>query len=333
MEKREKILVIRFSSIGDIVLTTPIIRCLKKQKPNVEIHFLVKKSFLPVVENNPYIDNIHVYTGSFFKTLKELKEEHLSHIVDLQNNIRSNRLKFRLGVPLTTVNKINFKKWLMVAFKINVLPSKHIVERYFDAVKPLGVYNDNEGLDFFVPSEAEKCLDLLPSAFSGGYLTFIVGAAHNTKQIPVEKAVEILNTASKPVILLGGTADIDRAVLIEKQLNVPVLNLTGKTSLSETAVYLKKSKVAITPDTGSMHIASALYRPVISLWGNTIPEFGMYPYMPKKPEISYISEVKLTCRPCTKIGYRKCPRGHFRCMLDQDVDAIVKMIDNFWNLQ
>ncbi len=146
----KKILIIRFSSIGDIVLTTPLIRCVKKQL-NCELHYLTKKQFSSILENNPYIDKLYTYSNNLNALIPELKSENYDYIIDLHNNIRSHLVKFRLFKAGSNVNKLNLKKWLLVRFKVNLLPKIHIVERYFNAAKKLKVTNDGQGLDYFIP--------------------------------------------------------------------------------------------------------------------------------------------------------------------------------------
>jgi ADP-heptose:LPS heptosyltransferase len=334
MNPKKKVLFIRFSSIGDIVLTTPLLRSLKEQQPETEVHFLVKKQFRGVVENNPNIDKIHEYHGNFREMLKQLRTENFTFVADLQNNIRSNRIRRRLGVTYAKVNKINVRKWIYVAFKIDKLPRKHIVEQYFDTLRAFNIKNDNKGLDFYSEPDANDICKQIPEFAKNGYLVAVTGAAHFTKQIPPDLFVEILNKANKPVIFTGGTSDAPKANEIIKKLNVPAFNACGICSIGQSAEIIKMAKVVITPDTGAMHIASAFYRPTVSLWGNTVPEFGMYSYMPQNQSLYHIAEVKgLKCRPCTKIGYKHCPKKHFKCMNNQNVSEIVEKITQFWSLE
>jgi len=326
-----KLLFIRFSSIGDIVLVSPLLRCIREQKPDTKIHFLVKKKFSPVIQYNPHIETIHEYDNDFSSTLNELKSEKFDYIIDLQNNLRSFRFKRNLNVKKSfTVNKINFRKWLYVNLKINILPQKSIVDRYFDTLKYFKIENDNRGLEFFTSPDSTEILEKIPSEIKNNYLVAVIGAAHFTKQIPENIYIEILNKSNIPVILTGGSTDIEKSKQIAENLTVPYFNATGICTLGETAEIIKNSKVVITPDTGSMHIAAAFTKPIVSLWGNTVPQFGMYPYMPNYENLYYIAEVKdLRCRPCSKIGYKKCPKKHFRCMNNQDIDGIVEKIKNF----
>ena len=325
---RQKILIIRLSSIGDVVLTTPVIRALKLQKPDTEIHFLIKKEFAPVLEYNPYISKIHYFTGSVTAAVNELKPEHFDFIVDLQKNVKSRKIVRRLGAASATYNKHNFKKWVLVRLKINFLPNSHIVDRYFEAVKPLGVTNDGKGLDFFIPENKSFNEDDLPAVFENGFVAVSLGAAHATKRIPVEKIVEIGRILYKPMMLLGGQDVFAEGEEIVAQLGERAYNGCGKFSLFESASIIKRSVCLLTGDTGLMHIGAALQVPIASLWGNTVPEFGMYPYM--SSERFRIFEVcPLRCRPCSKLGYKKCPKKHFNCMNLIPATEVAEWINQF----
>ena len=312
---RRKILIIRFSSIGDIVLTTPVIRAVKQQVSNVELHFLVKKSNEILLKSNPYVDTIHTYKGDLNSLLPELKSENFDYIIDLQNNLRSRKITRQLHCPHRTFPKHNIKKMVLVRAKINLLPAVHIVDRYFKAAKDLGVMNDGKGLDYFIPEEDIFDIQDLPAGFEDGYIAVAVGAAHATKRIPVEKIVEIGSQVYKPLVLLGDKNDAKTAELIVSQLNEKALNLCGEFNINTTASVVAQSDGVLTGDTGIMHIAAALGKPIASLWGNTVPELGMYPYLkPDAPKARIFEVTSLLCRPCSKLGFKKCPRGHFKCM-------------------
>lgn len=316
-----KFLIIRLSSIGDIVLTTPVIRCLKKQVKDAEIHFLVKKQFYPIISANPFIDKIHCLDDHLFPVIKKIKEEHFDYIIDLHKNLRSFFIKFLTHIKPYTVNKINFRKWLIVHLKINLLPEIHIVGRYLETLKYFGVQNDGKGLDFFISKEDEVDINTLPVSFRNGYIAVVSGGKHATKQIPPEHIMYLCKSIHFPVLLLGGAEDYDTGKMIAESSGENVFNACGKYSVKQSAYLVKKARLLITTDTGLMHMGAAFNKIIFSVWGNTIPEFGMSPYMPH-PE-SRIFEVKgLYCRPCSKIGYKKCPRGHFRCMQDQDFNMI-----------
>jgi ADP-heptose:LPS heptosyltransferase len=318
-----KILVIRFSSIGDIVLTSPIVRCLKQQL-GAEIHYLTKKNFEKIVVSNPYIDRVFSIKKQVKEVINDLKSMNYDYIIDLHNNLRTREVIWRLGKKSYSFDKLNIEKWLIVNLKINRLPNIHIVDRYFKTVENLGVKNDNLRLDYFIPKTDEIDFNTWENPFQlrgGDYIAFVIGAAHATKRLPTEKIIEICKVINIPVLLLGGKEDIETGQFIENQLFTRVLNLCGKLNLNQSASIVKQAYKVITHDTGLMHIAAAFKKDIISVWGNTIPEFGMTPYL--SSENSRIFEVEnLTCRPCSKIGYAQCPKGHFKCMMLQNTRDI-----------
>lgn len=330
LENRVKILIIRFSSIGDIVLTTPIIRCLKNQlEGDVELHFLTKNQYKSILVSNPNISKVFGIEKSTNEIIEVLKSERYDYIIDLHKNLRSKRVIGKLKVLSFSFDKLNVEKWLMTAFKINKLPNVHIVDRYFGAVKSLGVENDNNGLEFYIPKTEVFDLKNLSEIHQNEYVSFAIGAQHFTKRLPSEKMIQIIKHLNLPVVLLGGKEDFETGEKLKNSVGDLVINTCGKLSLNQSASLVEQSKVLLTHDTGLMHIGAALKVNLVSVWGNTIPEFGMYPYFPNQPEkFSCIENKLLACRPCSKIGYDKCPKKHFKCMNDlnnQDiVDAVVK---------
>jgi ADP-heptose:LPS heptosyltransferase len=327
-----KFLILRFSSIGDIVLTTPVIRCLKQQGNDAEIHFALKKSFAEALAHNPYVDKKFFLEDDLSDLVSQLKKENYDYIIDLHHNQRTFLIKKRLGVKSFSFRKLNFEKWLMVNFKINRLPNESIVDRYMKTVESFGVKNDGQGLDYFISAEDEKAVESLPDNFRSGYDAFVIGAKHFTKQLPAEKIISICKIISSPVILLGGKEDSDKAEKIiqglPSNLKLQTSNLCGKLSLSQSAAIIKHAKKVITHDTGLMHIAAAFKKEIISVWGNTIPEFGMAPYYGEfKVQSSRLEVPNLSCRPCTKIGFEKCPKGHFNCMMMQDENKIADEVN------
>lgn len=312
---KKKFLIIRFSSIGDIVLTTPVIRSIKKQFQNSEVHYLSKKIFSDVLIHNPYIDRLHLIHSKISEIIDQLKDEKFDFVIDLHQNLRSKKVKWILSAKSLSFNKLNLEKWLMVNTKINCLPKVHIVDRYFDAIRPLGIVNDDNGLDYFISSEDEKINQRLPNNFLSGYDALVLGGSYNTKKIPLNKLKEICNRNTWPLVLLGGKEEMNTGEILSKHFTNKVYNACGKFSLNQSAALIKSAKKVFTSDTGLMHIASSYKKPIISLWGNTIPEFGMSPYLPGNK--SETLEVKgLNCRPCSKLGFNKCPKKHFRCMND-----------------
>jgi len=317
-----KYLVIRFSSIGDIVLTTPVFRCLKQQLENAQVHFVTKQKHASVLSANPYIDKIHLFSENIAGLIAELEEEQFDFVIDLHQNFRSNRIKNRLRVPAFSYEKLNFQKFLLVHFKINRLPEKHIVDRYLETLSSFGVGNDNRGLDYFIPEDESFKQNNLPEIFQNGFVAFVIAGTYFTKKLPVEKVVEICHLLKYPVILLGGKTEFDEGEKILSLSKGNVLNYAGKISLNQSASLVRDARVVLTNDTGLMHIAAAFKKKILSFWGNTVPEFGMVPYRPDSA--SKIMEIKdLKCRPCSKLGHHKCPKKHFRCMRNLDVSQAV----------
>ncbi len=327
----KKVLIIRFSSIGDIVLTSPVVRCIHQQW-GAEVHFLTKNKFSSIIGNNPFIKKVYTIQKKVSEVLALLKAEKYELIIDLHNNIRSFQVKSALSCPSRTFDKLNYKKWLMTRFKWNRLPDLHIVERYMATVEPLGIKNDQAGLDYFIPEKEEinipLCFKELPVQPNNPFIAFAIGAAHATKRLPIHKIIELIQKLPLPVILLGGPDDASSGEQIKQGLQgKKVINACGRLSLHQSASVVRQAAYVITHDTGMMHIATAFKKRIISIWGNTIPAFGMYPYLPGQEALFDIIEVDdLSCRPCSKIGYQKCPKGHFKCMNDIDLDQITDLV-------
>lgn len=307
-----KILVIRLSSIGDIVLTSPVVRVLKKQL-NAEVHFLTKKTFANWLCHNPYIDTIHHYEDG----TSPLQAENFDFVVDLHHNLRTLKVKRALKLPSKSVNKLNIRKFLLTTFKINLMPPIHMVDRNIATVEHLGVKNDMQGLDFFIP-ETES----LPKEFhfKTPFVAVVIGGQHATKILPTFKLIELCKQLNRPFVLVGGPEDAERGKeIISKTENG--LNACGELSLIQSALLVKGAEFVVSHDTGMMHISAALKKKIYSVWGNTAPPFGMVPYLPD-PDSVIVENKGLGCRPCSKIGYAKCPRGHFRCMTEIDFSPI-----------
>jgi len=325
-----KFLILRFSSIGDIVLTSPVIRILANAKEKHEIHFLTKRKFRDTLIHNPYLNKLYTFEKEITEVTTELKGENYDYIIDLHSNLRSKRLIAILGKTARTFNKLNYEKWIRVNLRIDLLPPVHIVDRYLDTISFINLKYDGNGLDYFITPEDEKIVDKSNLNKQETYNVFVVGGAHKTKQILIESLIKMGKASKNKVVLLGGKEDVENASIIEKDIGGNILNLVGKISLNESAAVIKYSHKVVTPDTGLMHIAAAMKKEVLSVWGNTIPEFGMWALLPEDiKNKNHIFEVKdLKCRPCSKIGYEKCPKKHFNCMLKQDTGKIIETLNS-----
>jgi len=338
-----KILVLRFSSIGDIVLSSPVVRGLKRQL-GAEVHFLTKRAFAQIAAPNPHIDRVFSFEKEVTEVMEELKAERYDWVIDLHHNLRSQRVKWALGCPSRSFDKLNLEKWLLVNMGMDHLPDVHIVHRYMATVAHLGVQYDGQGLDYFIPPDQELNLtDLDSRLFKGNYVAFVLGATYATKRLPLEKMVEIGARICRPIVLLGGKAEAPVAQTLQEKLAAlsavrrpesdvlsptsSIINTCGQLNLHQSASLVRQAAQVLTHDTGLMHIAAAFRKPVVSVWGNTVPQFGMYPFYPDGLDLDSRAEVKgLSCRPCSKIGYDRCPKGHFRCMQEQDVERIAALL-------
>jgi ADP-heptose:LPS heptosyltransferase len=324
-----KLLLIRFSSIGDIVLTTPVIRCVKKQVQDAKVHYLVKPQYQNILAPNPYIDKIHLLQEDWNAMIEALRAEHFDYIIDLHHNLRTLRVKKALKVPAFSFNKLNIEKLIFVKLKWNVMPRVHIIDRYLETVSSLGITNDGEGMDYFIPASEEVNISDIPASHQLGFIAIVIGASFFTKKLPVYKLQQLCRELNYPVILLGAKEEYDEAEAITRAAPGNVYNACGKFSLHESADLVRRSKLVIAHDTGLMHIAAALKKPVIAVWGSTTPSFGMVPYYGEnylRRNVNPADDVqvhKLWCRPCTKIGRHKCPQGHFKCMKQIDINEIV----------
>ena len=312
MNKPIKILVVRFSSIGDIVLTTPVVRCLKQQLPSAQVHFCTKQKYNSLVINNPYIDKCYLLDSSLYELICQLQAEEYDYVVDLHNNFRTALIKLALNVRCFAVDKLNLRKWVYISLKADVMPNQHVVDRYLNTVLKLGVKDDGLGLNFFIHPSDHVDINNLPATHHSGYVAYVIGGQYVTKRLPVWRMIELCQKIGGPVVLLGG--DEDRQAgdqVIEALGSELVYNACGLYNLSQSASLLGRARVVFSHDTGLMHIAAALKKKVYSIWGNTTPQLGMYPY-----GTSYVvlEKTGLGCRPCSKIGFGRCPMGHFRCM-------------------
>ena len=322
-----KILIVRFSSIGDIVLTTPVIRGIKTQLDNSEIHYLTKSNFASIVAPNPYIDKVFTIDKSIDEVLSELKTQNYDWIIDLHNNIRTKSLKTKLKKPSKTFNKLNYKKWLLVKFKKNRMPDLHVVDRYYHAVADLGVTKDNLPCEFYIEKDnkvdVEKSLNVKPNEF----ISIAIGAQFKTKQLPASQLIQLISKLKSKVVLIGGETDVDLANEVIAKSDTKVISACGNYNLQQSADIVRQSLKLMTNDTGMMHIASSFEIPIISIWGNTVPDLGMYPYKPNGGTFSIHQVEGLSCRPCSKIGYQVCPKEHFNCMKMQNIEEIIEKLE------
>lgn len=318
-----KILVIRFSSMGDIIYTTPVVRCLKQQLPDAEIHFLTKPAFKYIYDNNPYLNKLLLLKPTLGETISEIKAEGYDHIIDLHNNLRTMLIKLRTGIKSSTYKKQTIRKWLSLKLNLKLVPPTHLVDRYLKAVMFLGVTNDGKPIDYYIKNEYDLTI-LLPASHQK-YVAFVIGATHFTKRMPNEKIISICRQINSPIVLLGGNDVKANGDAIAAAIVTNIYNACGTTTLDESVFLVSKARKIIGFDTGLTHIAEAFDIPIVSIWGGTVPDLlGVQPYMVKDV---LIAGIDLSCRPCSKFGLEKCPLGHFKCMYEIPEAPIASFIN------
>lgn len=315
----KKVLIIRFSCIGDIVLTTPVLRCLKQQL-NLEVHYLTKKSFAGLLQYNPYVAKVHAMVQEIdLKLIKQLKAEYFDLVIDLHGNWRSLFIKNVLGVPSKTYSKLNLQKWLLINVGIDLMPQQHVVDRYLDTISHLGVSNDQKGLDYFIAPGTK-----VDRGVEGPFIAWSIGGSYTQKKLAVLQVANVCNQLDLPVFLLGGKQEVAEAeaiISICGQQNVQ--SFCGALSLDQTALIIKKSSLLLTNDTGMMHIGAAFKKPIISFWGCTKPSLGFAPYGAVESSIEMLSEASV--RPCSKHG-KSCKHIALGCIKQIDSDKIYRVL-------
>ncbi len=324
----KKILIIRLSSLGDILLTTPFIRSLKNKHQSVQLDFILKKHYQDALKFNPHITNLFLYDTpkeNISILISELKKEKYDLIIDLQNNFRSAEIVKSLKIKTLKFNKRSFDKFLLVNFKINRLQdAPSIPERYSLTIPDFKL--DDEGLELYTKNNSSDLLNGKEKIIG-----FVPGSRHFTKKWPkeyYEKLGTFLTKSGYTIALLGGKDDLAICHEISEKI-VGSINLCNQDDLLQTCADMKECKVIVCNDSGLMHAACAMNIPVLAFFGSTVKEFGFFPY---KNSNLILENNSLSCRPCSHIGRETCPKGHFRCMLDilpeKAFKAINTLIEN-----
>ncbi len=327
-----RLLFIRFSSIGDIVFTTPAIRAAKQQLPDVEIHFLTKASMKAVTEANPYIDYFHYFDKDLSATIEALKGVGFDYVIDLHKNFRTYKIKKALGVPALTYKKLSVQKFLLTKLHLNFMPQRHISERCVDTLASLGVVNDGKGLDYFIPAQVQLKASDIPTSHQAGYIALVIGASYATKKLPLKQLQDLCSQLKYPVILIGGKEDAAEGDRVAQIDVVKVYNACGKFNLHESALLVKNAKTVISHDTGFLYVACAYHKKTVAIWGATSPALQVEPYYPNDMSNMYYNAIvpNLSCQPCSNYGTKICPQGHFACMRMQDIISIANQANTFY---
>jgi heptosyltransferase-2 len=325
LKSLNRVLIIRLSSLGDILLTTPVIRALKNQFPKIKIDFLLKSEYQDVVKNNPYLNQIFLFSMDDYKTaINEIKNSAQSQkydlIVDLQNNFRSWKICNQLKVNSVKFRKYSFRKFLLVHAKINLMRNLPLISnRYADTIN---LKLDDKGIDIFSPLKTNDKLSGLKNIIG-----ICPGAKHFTKRYPIDYQIQLcrqLIEKNFTVVLFGGKND--KEICDEIKSNLPeIINLQNDDNLLQTLSDMKLCDVIICNDSGLMHTASSLNKKLIAIFGSTIKEFGFTPYNCSNSIV--LENNNLGCRPCSHIGRNSCPKSHFKCMKEINPKYILKLIE------
>lgn len=320
-----RILVIRFSSMGDILLTTPVLRALREKYPKGEIHFLTKAKFREAIESHPVPNHFWYLENSLHEIIRSLQQVRFDIIIDLHVSIRSALVRFQLNGDHLIFPKKSWKRWLWIKAGIGKLDSRHIVERYMAALKPLGIITGAGKLEFSIQSEIRSRIlqEKEQIFYNQNPVAIVLAATWNTKKWPEEHFIRFLKGLNRAFVLLGGPSEqsMGNRILLETNGGI---NRCGQCSLQESAAWIEQAPFVVTHDTGLMHLAAALGKTCFVIWGNTVPELGMYPW---KTEFYNLEVRGLSCRPCTHLGHAVCPKGHFACMLNNDPDKLLGMVN------
>ncbi|MCO5230504.1 MAG: glycosyltransferase family 9 protein [Chitinophagales bacterium] len=327
----KKILFIRLSSIGDIVMTSLAIRCFKNIFPDTQIDFLTKAEYTQLVQHHLGITNVLILKSNIWNTAQEIIDNEYDYVVDWHNNLRTNILKQLLpeSIIFLQYNKKSIRRTLSVWLKKDLYQGSLVPEQYLETLKPLSVENDNKGLYFLIPKEDGVSFSDLPMTHRFGYIVISLGATHFTKKMPIEKWKELITKLSFPIILIGGKSEYQIGEELVAMDDLKCINKCGKYTIGQSASIIAQAKYVITHDTGMMHIAAALQKRTISIWGGTVPYLGFKPYGLDDEKSFIIENNQLNCRPCSKHGRSDCPKGHFKCMNEIDTNRIVEIVSAF----
>jgi lipopolysaccharide heptosyltransferase II len=325
LSKIDKLLIIRLSSLGDILLTTPFIRSLKNQFPAIRIDIIVRQEYADTIKLNPNISQKFYLTRdeeNNIELIKMLKNEKFDLIIDLQNNLRSKIIADTLKVKTERFSKKSWKKFLLVNFKINKLTDElQIPFRYARTIA--GFVLDTKGIDLFTDKIASQQI-----ANKQNLIGICPGARHFTKCWPKEYYIELgklLSDNGFQVVLFGGK--IDQKLCADISEKIPnTINLSNDNDLLQTSADMKKCSAIVCNDSGLMHVASATTIKVIAIFGSTVKEFGFTPY---KCENLILENNSLSCRPCSHIGKNHCPKRHFKCMMDIKPEFVFEKVNSF----
>ncbi len=346
MQAIKRILIIRLSSLGDVVLTTEFLRLLKKHFPQANIDFIVRKEYADILKYSPHLTKLYLLDTSkglsgLIELRKELQKANYNVVFDLHNNLRSRLIRFRIASKIHVVRKNCIKRFLLVHFKWNLYKKiLSVPEKYFNIAYQYSLQHDDLGLELHIHSSVFENLQkkLRHSCNECFTIAFCPSSKHKTKQWPAERFIDLGEILVKQynvtILILGDVKDRELCKMIASCINdrlhkVKAYSYAGELTILESAALMSSCSVVVTNDSGLMHIAAALKKKIVAIFGSTVKEFGFYPY---KTDFIIVEKKELDCRPCTHIGKQKCPRKHFLCMelitVEEVRNAFDKLLKN-----
>ena len=329
-EAPKKILLVRFSSIGDIVLTFPVVAAIKSHFPDCQIDYVTKKRFATLLEACPDLNQTFLLDHSLSQLRQQIDFKQYDVIFDLHHNLRTRLLLWACGAKVHRFPKNNLQKWLLTKFKVRPKQRTHVVERYLQPLSELvpawkPFYSS---LNYDIPITAQFDVEERFQVKPKTYIAMAIGAQFATKRLPTDLLIQLLEQIRQPIVILGGKEDLQTAELILKNCHqAKVISAVGQTNIHESAWLIQNAKALLTHDTGLMHIGASFDLPIHVIWGNTTRDFGMYPYRLEQEDTFHYEVQDLACRPCSKIGHQACPKGHFDCMRKQDLPGIANALN------
>jgi len=332
----EKILVIRFSAMGDVILTTPFLRVLKKEYPDAEVDFIVKPKYSSLVEKNPNISSVlhlPVKLLDFVKFLFKVRRNKYDTVFDLQRNFKSSMLMILSGAKKKRKYRTRrFQRFILVKFNKDIYSdNKAVPLRFLDILDNGSTKDDGKGPELYISSESKRSVDrLLRDAgiiYPFNVIALAPGAGRATKRWHIRGFASTGRYFSRlgyDIVVIGGEQDKEVCREVSDLMGESSVNLCGRTSLSETAAFMSICRLLISNDTGVMHMATALNTPVVAIFGPTTEQLGFFPFR----GISHVVQIPLQCRPCSFHGTEKCPEKHFKCMNDITADMVIEAAEN-----
>ncbi|MFZ1082689.1 MAG: glycosyltransferase family 9 protein [Candidatus Kryptoniota bacterium] len=321
-----KKLLIRLSSAGDVLLTSPLLKTIKTREPEAEVHFVVKAQYADLIQNNPNVSKVHLVQNDaalhqLDNLRRQLLQEHFDTTLDLHNNFRSIYLRKGTAKKIEVIRKEVFKRALLVKTKLNVFSNVRSVALKYAQVYDKKIIAVPAPEIFFEKETKQKTADLWQKANldSEKFIFLCPGAKHFTKRWPLEYWIELARKVSEGnhAVLIGGEGDSKICEAIAR--NVSVENFCGKLTLLESAAMLSYANVVITNDSFLMHAANAVGKKIVAIFGSTVREFGFFPY---GVDNKIMEIAGLNCRPCSHVGLNHCPKKHFKCMMDTKPGAV-----------